>query len=145
MRDRYVVDASVAGKWFLNDEAAVQEATDYLVRSLADEIALHAPTLLRYELGNILIRAQRDGGRPIDHPQCVEALDIFLEYPIAYHELGRPALLETLSFASQSRCSFQDASYLWLARALDCRLLTADNKFVRSLPPHIIRDHIQSL
>ena len=47
MPDEYVVDASVAAKWFLDDETAIAEATDYLVRLLADEIILHAPTLLQ--------------------------------------------------------------------------------------------------
>ncbi len=111
MPDQYVVDASVASKWFLDDETAVQEATDFLVRLLADEIILHAPSLLRYEFGNILTRAQRDDGRPIDHEQSLEAPGIFHEYPITYHELGKQAFLETLAFANRSRCSFQDSSY----------------------------------
>jgi len=143
--DAYVVDASVAGKWFLDDEEAIPEATDYLVRLLADEIILHAPTLLQYEFGNILTRAQRDDGRPLGRAQSLEALDIFLDYPIVYHEPAKGALLETLTFANQSKCSFQDSSYLWLAVHLDCRLITADTKFVSSLPPAIVRNHIQSL
>ncbi len=145
MPDQYVVDASVAGKWFLNDEAGIQAATDFLVRLLADEVVLHAPSLLRYEFGNILTRAQRDDGRPIDHRQSLEALDIFHEYPIIYHELGKQAFLETLILANESRSSFQDASYLWLARSLNCRLLTADMKFVQNLPPDVVRDRIETL
>ncbi|MBI4964956.1 MAG: type II toxin-antitoxin system VapC family toxin [Desulfomonile tiedjei] len=145
MPEQYVVDASVAAKWFLNDETSVQKATDYLVRLLADEILLHAPTLLRYEFGNILTRAQRQDGRPIDHERSLEALEIFHEYPITYHELGKQAFLETLTFANQLKCSFQDSSYLWLARSLNCRLLTADIRFVQNIPPDILRAHIQSL
>jgi len=143
--DQYVVDASVAAKWFLNDETAVQEATDYLVRFLGDEILLHAPILLRYEFGNILTRAQREDGRPIDHERSLEALEIFQDYPITYHDLGKQALLETLTLANQLRCSFQDSSYFWLARSLNCRLLTADTKFVQNIPPGILREHIQAL
>lgn len=145
MPDQYVVDASVAGKWFLNDETGIQAATDFLVQLLADEIILHAPELLRYEFGNILTRAQRDDGRPIDHQQSLEALDIFHEYPITYHDLSKQAFLETLSFANQSRCSFQDSSYLWLAISLNCRLPTADMKFVQTLPPDVVRNHIETL
>jgi len=143
--EQYVVDASVAGKWFLNDETGIQAATDFLVRLLADEIILHAPSLLRYEFGNILTRAQRDDGRPIGHRQSLEALDIFHEYPITYHELSKQAFLETLIFANQSRSSFQDATYLWLARSLNCRLLTTDMKFVQNLAPDIVKDHIETL
>lgn len=145
MPDQYVIDASVAGKWFLNDEASVREATDFLVRLLGDEIVLHAPTLLRYEFGNILTRAQRDDGRSISPEQSLEALEIFHEYPIVYHELAKQAFLETLTLATRFRCSFQDSSYFWLARSLNCRLLTADTKFIQKLPPDLIRDHIQAL
>lgn len=145
MPDHYVVDASVAAKWFLNDENAVQEATDYLVAFLADEIILHAPTLLLYEFGNVLTRAQRDDGRPIDHEQSLEALMVFHEYPVTYHELTKPAFVETLTLANQYKCSFQDSSYLWLARSLNCRLLTADTKFIENLPTALVRNHIQTL
>ena len=34
----FVVDASVAAKWFLNDERHIEEATRYLAGMLADEI-----------------------------------------------------------------------------------------------------------
>ena len=145
MPEPYVVDASVAAKWFLNDEAAIQEATDYLVGLLATEMILHAPTLLLYEFGNILTRAQRDHGRPIDREQSLEALKIFHELPVIYHEQDKQAALEALTLANQYKCSFQDSSYLRLAKSLGCRLLTADSKFVEKLPPDIVRDHVQSL
>jgi predicted nucleic acid-binding protein len=143
--ERYVVDASVAAKWFLDDEHLIQEATAYLVRPLSDEIEMHAPVLLRYEFGNILSKAQRDDGRPINDDRSLEALELFLEYPILYHDLASARMLIALRSANQYRSSFQDASYLSLAMFLGCRLLTADTKFVERLPPDIVQRHVQNL
>ncbi len=142
MIDQFVVDASVAGKWILDDEHGVEEATDYLVRLLADEIRLHAPVLLNYEFGSLLTRATRENGRPIESRQSLQAMKIFLELPITYHTLDSQAYLDTLKLANDYRCSFQDASYFWLAPSLQCRLLTADVEFVRKLPVEMVNDHI---
>jgi predicted nucleic acid-binding protein len=57
--DSYVIDASVVAKWYLNDENLIDKAEDFLVRLLANEIILHAPEILRYELGHLLISAKR--------------------------------------------------------------------------------------
>lgn len=145
MIDQFVVDASVAGKWILNDERGVDEATGYLVRLLADEIRLHAPVLLSYEFGSLLTRATREDGRPIESRQSLDAMRIFLEFPITYHVLDRQAYLETLKLANDYRSSFQDASYFWLAKSLQCRLLTADVKFIRKLPRAMIDEHIEGV
>jgi predicted nucleic acid-binding protein len=81
MAPEYVVDASVAAKWFLNDERHTEEATAYLEQMLADEIRPHAPAPLQYEFGNILTKAQRDNGRPIGHTESVKAFETFHEFP----------------------------------------------------------------
>jgi predicted nucleic acid-binding protein len=141
----YVIDASVAAKWFLDDETGVEEETTILSQFLAEEIRLHAPVLLQYEFANLLVKVQRQLARPIDIGQSQEAFHIFLEYPITYHSLGKDDLLDTLQRAAEYNCTFYDSSYLWLARALNCRLLTADTKFVKALPAEIARDYVRSL
>lgn len=145
MIDRFVVDASGAGKWILDDECGVEEATGYLVRLLAHEIRLHAPVLLNYEFGSLLTRATREDGRPIERRQSLEAMKIFLELPIIYHTLESRSYLDILKLANDYRCSFQDASYFWLALSLQCRLLTADVKFIRKLPVEMVNDHIEGV
>jgi predicted nucleic acid-binding protein len=141
----YVLDASVAAKWFLDDEAHVEEATDYLVLMLADDITFHAPVLLQYEFGNILTKAQRDDGRSLGYAESLRALETFQEYPIKYHALDKQALRETLRIANQRGCTFQDSCYLWLAQDLKCRFLTDDREFVRRLPEEIVNEFVQLL
>lgn len=141
----FVLDASVAAKWFLNDERHVKEATVYLALMLADDIGIHAPELLKYEFGSILTRAQRDDGRPIGHDASLRAHDTFSEFPIMYHNLTTEGLRQALELANRFGCSFQDSCYLWLAQDLRCRLLTDDLKFVEALPPETVRDFVQLL
>jgi len=141
----YVLDASVAAKWFPDDEERVEEATEYLVWMLADDVRFHAPLLLQYEFGNILTKAQRDDGRSLDHTESLKALETFQEYPIKYHALDKRALLETLSIANRQSCTFQDSCYLWLAQDLKCRFLTDDRQFVRRLSEDLANEFIQLL
>ena len=54
--DVYVLDASVAAKWYLNDERYIEKARLYLIKLLANEIELHAPVLLQYEMANLRLR-----------------------------------------------------------------------------------------
>lgn len=140
-----MVDASVAAKWFLNDERHIEEATRYLAGMLSDEITLHAPVLLKYEFGSILVKAQRDDGRPVGRNESLNAFETFHELPITYHEFDKQALLESLMLANGQDCSFQDSCYLWLARNLKCRLLTDDVKFIQRLPVEVVQDSIQLL
>ena len=58
INERYVLDAPVAAKWFLNDEDVVDIAETFLIRFLAKEIVFYAPHILEYELGHIITRAQ---------------------------------------------------------------------------------------
>src|SRR5690349_14871656 len=97
--DRFVLDASVAAKWFLNDEDFTDEAEVYLLRLLAGEIEFHAPRVLQYELGHLLAKAQRRLGRAIEVAVAQEAFRTFCSLPIHYHDMDRAALTDALDFA----------------------------------------------
>lgn len=56
-------------------------------------------------------------------------LEAFAALHIALHELDVLALLE---LGLRSRLTPYDAAYLWLARALDARLVTLDEKLARA-------------
>jgi len=129
----YVIDASVAAKWYLNDENLIDKAEDFLVRLLANEIVLHAPEVLRYELGHLLTKAQRRGNRPINRNQCEEAYHTFCELPITFHQLNDIQRQEVLSFANNFNRGFYDSSYIWLAGHLGCQWVTAEGRLGREL------------
>jgi predicted nucleic acid-binding protein len=131
--DSYVIDASVVAKWYLNDENLIDKAEDFLVRLLANEIILHAPEILRYELGHLLISAKRQSERPIDRNQCEEAYRTFCELPIIFHQLNDIQRQEVLSFANDFNKGFYDSSYIWLAGHLGCQWVTAEKRLGREL------------
>ena len=129
-----MIDDSVVAKWFLNDEELTDAAAKVLASFLSDEIELHAPIILQYELANALTKAQRHGARPIDAEICLEAYRTFSEYPIVFHHLDEADRLAALDFANRHRRSFFDSAYLGLAIKLGCRWLTAEQRFKSNLP-----------
>lgn len=134
MVERLIIDASVAAKWFLDDEEDIEKAEQFLIRLLAEEIELHAPEILRYELGNLLTRAQKNYKRTINREDSEKAYRYFCELPITYHNLSDKDRQEVLSFANQFHRGFYDSSYIWLARSLGTKWLTSDHSYSSNLP-----------
>lgn len=122
---RYVVDASVAIKWFLpeiHSEAAL--------RLCSLRYRLHVPALLTLELGNVLAKRIRRGELSRDEGDVVlkELAHLPLQrhaderlFPVAYH------------LALDTQRSLYDCLYLALAESVDGLMVTADRKFYSSL------------
>ena len=121
----YVVDASVAIKWFIpeiHSEAALQAK---LLRQ-----RIHVPAFMTMELGNVLAKKVRRGelfredGRTIlkelRHLSLQRHADERL-FPAAYE------------LALDTQQSVYDCLYLALAEAVDGRLITAYRKFYKAL------------
>ena len=118
---RYVVDASVAVKWFVPEVH-----TDAALRLLDGEHELLAPDLLLPEFGNILWKKIRlteitpEEGRNILRGLLAVPLDV---YP-------SEGLLEpAFEIAHGINRSVYDSFYLALALIHDCRMVTADRRF----------------
>jgi predicted nucleic acid-binding protein len=133
--ERYILDASVAAKWYLNDEDFVAEAELYLLRLLAGDIEFHAPILLWYELGHILAKAQRRSGRSLSATEAQEAYRTFCQLPISCYEQDAQMRQDILAFANQHHRGFYDSSYVCLAIALGCPWLTSERRYGGQLPP----------
>jgi predicted nucleic acid-binding protein len=120
----FVVDASVAVKWFL------PEADSELARQLlVQPDVLIAPDILPIEIGNVFWKARRLG--KVDEPQAEIALAA-LRGIIALHSaeaMAEGAL--RLSFALDH--PIHDCLYLLLAEQQDAQLITADQRLVRRL------------
>ena len=121
-RRRLVVDACVVAKWQLDDEeetaAALALRDDLLI---AEEIEVHAPTLLTYELTNIIHNAARKAR--LEPARAEEALSNLLACPI---ELHAPEPLRVLAIARECALAAYDAAYVALAERLGAELWTAD-------------------
>jgi predicted nucleic acid-binding protein len=121
----YVVDASVVAKWFVPERLS-EEA----VRLLDDGHELASPDLLWPELGSVLSKKARAGQLTRkEAARIVQALDLF---PLTVFP-SRLVLEAALEIALGTGRSVYDSVYVALAVALECPLVTADERLVNAL------------
>lgn len=112
-----VVDASaLAAVTFLDSDFAAVDAR-------LDGATLHAPTLLRFEMANVCMKKLRL--RAMERDLILRQYTSSLQTPIIEH---RPDYRELLALAERHKLTAYDASYLWLAKQLNCELVTLDSK-----------------
>lgn len=117
---RYVVDASVAIKWFVPEIH-----TSAALRLLNDEARLLAPDLLLPEFGNILWKRVRRGELAEKAARAV--LQAFTAVPLRIHP--STLLLEgAFDIAQATGSTVYDSLYVALAAIEGCPLVTADRK-----------------
>jgi predicted nucleic acid-binding protein len=89
--------------------------------------SLHAPSLLEFEVANACLKKIR--AAPAERQELLEAFALLDELAIAFKTID---LADTIALAERTKLSLYDASYLWLARALDAELVTLDDKLARA-------------
>ncbi len=119
---RFVVDASVAIKWYVPEADSERALT-----LLDEENELASPDLLFAEIGNVLWKKIRRNEMTLDDGQAT--LHALHQTPIAIHSAGDLQLAQTsLALSAQNGCSFYDSLYVSLASLLGWPLVTADRK-----------------
>jgi predicted nucleic acid-binding protein len=121
----YVIDTSVAIKWYL-PEVYQAEAQ----RFLDPAYDRHAPDFVHAELGSVLLKKVRRGEITADEGR--RYLGQLAAAPLLTHEAlpPRPVAFEV---AMQIGCSFYDGLFLALAVQLGGRLVTADDKLYKKV------------
>jgi predicted nucleic acid-binding protein len=122
---KYVVDASVAIKWYV-PEIYEQEATQLL----RGNHVFHAPELIYPEFSNILWKKVRRGEVTAAEGQRI--LAAFAAKKLIAHA-HQPLMQSAYTGAESSGQTVYDWTYLALATALSCEFVTADEKFYRAL------------
>ena len=131
----YVLDASVAAKWFL--PAAHETLTEQALRLFEDyaanRIRLVVPDLFWPEIGNIFWKASLAGRISAESAtQAVEAL-MAREIPTSP---SLPLLPEAFTIASAFRRSVYDSIYVSLAIASNRMFVTADERLANAVAAH---------
>lgn len=134
---RYVLDASIAFKWYLDDEEHVDDARAILASYVRNEIALLAPEHIRYEVPNaLLVAANR---QRLDLPTANLAVSNFLATRIS--TAGDYAMLTSaFDYATRFKCAFYDALYLVMADRFECPFVHADRRLHNTLAGRFPRE-----
>lgn len=120
--DRFVIDASVAVKWFLQDsfEDHVDLAEEVLLDFLAGEIELHAPRLMSYEVCRLLWKACLSQGaekasRRLDKEIALERAETLFELPLSFAATTAHEATSAIGMGVRYWKNFYDMTYLHLA------------------------------
>jgi predicted nucleic acid-binding protein len=117
-RDAWIVDASVALKWFL---PADREPDAELARAIVGRLALRTTSLAIYEVGNVLIR--HSGWPASDIASALKLLRRTCGDPIALTDADESRVA---ALALEHDLTFYDASYVAIAQRTRRKLLSAD-------------------
>jgi predicted nucleic acid-binding protein len=133
----YVIDASVAVKWFVPELHSREAAA-----LLDPTFALHAPDLLFAEVSNALWKKSRR--RELKPGEARLVLRGLASVPLEVTPT-RQLAAGALDLALEAGCTVYDAVYLALAIHHDCRLVTADQRLGRLIRPKTLVRHISVL
>jgi predicted nucleic acid-binding protein len=118
-----VPDASVILKWVLPSDAEPDAAAALRLRdaAAAGKLALRAPALWLYEVGNILTR---------NFPaQALVLLESLIAFGIPEGNAGEPWRKQAVTLVRDYRVTFYDAAYHALALVERGTFITADKKY----------------
>jgi predicted nucleic acid-binding protein len=131
----FVLDASVAVKWFLspNDEPFSDEALAVYKKYLSGEIRFIVPDLFWAELGSAFWRAIRLGR--FRKTSAQEAITYLMKCDLPTFSIAT-LLDRAFSIATAFDRTVYDSLYVALAVQSDAQLITADERLANALAAH---------
>src|SRR5229473_6193391 len=132
MSNTVVVDTSIVIKWVI-DETDSSIAVALLARWISEGLIILAPSLLAYEITNVLYQRLRKGSITLDEAE--DALQYVLLRELKLDTSQNYALSKrAMAFAYQfSLPATYDAHYLALAERENCEFWTADARLLNAL------------
>ncbi|HET8522280.1 MAG TPA: type II toxin-antitoxin system VapC family toxin [Thermomicrobiales bacterium] len=127
------MDASVAVKWYLSDEADTVHALALLADFRDGFVRLIAPEQIRYEVPSAIRNALRTGR--LTHEQGRQAIASFLSWPVTMVR-DKELVIAAYDLALRFGGSLYDGLYLALAEMTGSRLVHADARLHRGLGDH---------
>jgi predicted nucleic acid-binding protein len=131
----YVLDASVAAKWFLPHagETLVEESLEILNDYAKGRTALLVPDLFWPELGNIFWKAVRAGRMSRESAEEAVLAITSQKFPTSS---SLPLLSDAFGIAVSFQRTVYDSIYVALAITSGRPLLTADERLANALAAH---------
>jgi predicted nucleic acid-binding protein len=135
----FVVDASVAIKWLVDEPLSAQAA-----KLLDDDLPLAAPELIYAEAANALWAIARRGR--ISAADVREALDMLADAPLAVPSSMRQLMAAAARLAHDLDHPVYDCLYLALALQEQRPVITADRRFYSVVQGHpYLAGHVVTL
>lgn len=119
--EKIILDASVVIKWFTKEEDS-DKAIVYLKSFYNNEIAILVPSLLFYELGNILIQKKGSKNKADEIMKTLQDLQLDIK------DVGLEWLRKIYENSLDYSISFYDAAYVTLMQNRNYEFITADKK-----------------
>ena len=143
---RYVIDTLVLAKVFVN-EAHRERVVTLSDAAMVERIELHAPSLLMYEINNVLVSKRVTG---LHYDNAIRFLFTWIRMKVlVLHEPDEDLLRSAEAIASidtqgQGYISSFDAVFHALAIRIGCLFVTSDEAHVRKTEPlvgHVVALH----
>jgi len=123
----FIVDSSVIAKWFFPSEKDIEKALEIKELFLSHEISISAPSLIYYEINNLLRTAIKT--LRINEKLAEKAYLGFLDLDIVTYS-SKELMVMTLEKAVSFDISSYDASYIALSEYLNLPFVTADQRLI---------------
>ena len=123
-----VLDTSVVIKWFRQGENLAEQALALRAGYLDGRILFSVPTLLAYELTNVL-RYKED----LATDQVEDAVQSLFDMGLAWVAPSAAMMRRTAVMARESEVTVYDSTFVALADSLQATFVTADERLVRRL------------
>ena len=120
----FTIDASVALKWVTHEKELNLEQAKYIfMKSVKRNITLIAPTLLKAEVANILLKKKK-----LSMASTKKALMIIKKANVIFTELNDSLINVSLYFADKYNLSVYDGIYLATSHLSQTPLISDDEK-----------------
>lgn len=126
----FVIDASVAAKWYLRDELLYWEASVLYDDHIAGQIELVAPRQIRVEVAAAFRRAVLRGR--ITAPHGEQLLHAWLDMSLSLVD-NETLLLDANALWLRYGCTLFDGLYIACAAQTQAPLVTADERLLRTI------------
>jgi predicted nucleic acid-binding protein len=125
----YVLDTSVAVKWFANEGGADQAKADLLLDTVGKgQCILRAPEFLLFELANALMLSHK-----FPSARVINSIVFLQKLKIEVEPLNPATLIRAVEIASSCNATIYDSYFLALALESGSLLVTADEVFLRKV------------
>ncbi len=140
MEDKFVIDASVAVKWFIPEEYS-DIALKILESFSRRELLLYEPNSMKLEFSNAIRKYYVKG--IIKKEIMFEILNEMRRIPISFIAIDWEKVIKAAKIALKENLTVYDAYYLVISDEYKIPVITADDKFIKSAKKHYDIVHLK--